>query len=132
MKILVFGITGQVGREICRCSWPTDVRLVSMGRSDVDLADFTAVACVIHSSRPDFVINAAAYTAVDKAEEEEALATAINGTAVGVLAEEAKKHKALFIHYSTDYVFPGTGEQPYSESDATGPQHVYGASKQGG
>ena len=125
MKLLVFGKTGQVARELARLA--PEARYV--GRDEADLSDPGACAALIGQLEPDMVINAAAYTAVDKAEDEEGLATIINGTAPMAMAEAAHKIGAPFVHISTDYVFDGTGEAPWSVTDTTAPIGAYGRSK---
>lgn len=107
-------------------------RVVALDRTGCDLTDFDALRDVVRSVRPDVVVNPAAYTAVDKAETESELAFAINGIAPGVLAEEVRALGSLLVHYSTDYVFAGTGDAPYLESDAVGPLSIYGKSKLAG
>jgi len=131
LKILVTGKRGQVGWELQRTLMPLG-RVFAVDRESMNLADSSAIVQTIAHLKPDVIVNAAAYTAVDKAETEQALAMQINGQAVQVLAEEAKKHKALLIHYSTDYVFDGTKSQPYSENDTTAPVNYYGVSKLAG
>ena len=132
MKILLFGKGGQVGWELQRSLAPLG-ELVALGSSSRDLCgDFTdleGLAGTVRSIAPDVIVNAAAWTAVDKAESESELARTINAAAPGVLAREAKALGAWLIHYSTDYVFDGSGEQPWREEDATGPLNVYGATK---
>lgn len=131
MKLLVTGRTGQVGWELARSLMPLgDVILVD--RTHCDFSRPQTLAPLIRDCRPDVIVNAAAYTAVDKAEQEEALATTINGTAAGVLANEARKAGALLVHYSTDYVFDGTKPSPYVEDDAPNPLNAYGRSKLAG
>jgi dTDP-4-dehydrorhamnose reductase len=103
-----------------------------MDRKACDLSRLSDLPGVIRSVKPDIIVNAAAYTAVDKAESEEELATVVNGTAVGVIAEEARRLGALFIHYSTDYVFDGTKNSPYTEIDSPNPINAYGRSKLAG
>lgn len=122
--ILVFGKTGQVATELARQG---DV--VTLGRDQADLSDPAACAQIIRDSKPSAVINAAAYTAVDKAEEEEALATVINGEAPTAMAKACAELDIPFVHISTDYVFDGSGEAPWMPSDATGPLGAYGRSK---
>jgi dTDP-4-dehydrorhamnose reductase len=100
-----------------------------MDRSALDLTDAAAIRARVRESRPDAIVNAAAYTAVDRAETEPDLAFATNGVAPGVLAEEAKRLGALLVHYSTDYVFDGTKVEPYIEDDTPNPLSVYGRSK---
>jgi dTDP-4-dehydrorhamnose reductase len=126
--ILVTGKNRQVGWELQR-SLSHLGRLVACDRSGLDLADSAAIRSEIQRIKPDVIVNAAAYTAVDKAEEDVAAASQINALAPGVIAEEAKKLGCLVIHYSTDYVFNGEKSSPYTEDDETGPVNVYGRSK---
>ncbi|WP_454824704.1 dTDP-4-dehydrorhamnose reductase [Paraburkholderia xenovorans] len=127
MKILVTGATGQVGWEATR-SVSVLGNAVAGDRSVVDLSHPETLGSTLDTIRPDVIVNAAAYTAVDRAEEEEALANRINGEAVGAIGRWARAHNALVIHYSTDYVFDGT-ELSYTERDATCPLNAYGRSK---
>jgi dTDP-4-dehydrorhamnose reductase len=106
--------------------------VLAMDRKACDLSRPRDLPRVIREAKPDIIVNAAAYTAVDKAEDEEKLATLVNGTAVGVLAEEARRHRILFVHYSTDYVFDGTKDSPYTEGDTPNPINAYGRSKLAG
>jgi dTDP-4-dehydrorhamnose reductase len=136
--ILLLGVGGQTGFELRRCLAPLGP-VVSFGRCDADLADGAALARLIRDLHPSLIVNAAAYNAVDKAEEEERLAHAINGEAPGILAEEARRIGAAFVHYSTDYVFGGEvyrdddGEpRPYQEDDPPAPLSAYGRSKLAG
>lgn len=131
MKILITGKTGQVGHELER-SLRSLGDVIALDRSQLDLADFDQIRRVLSDVRPDWIINPAAYTAVDKAETEPDLALRINGVAPGILAEEAKKIHAAVIHYSTDYVFDGNKPTPYLASDATCPLNVYGETKLAG
>jgi dTDP-4-dehydrorhamnose reductase len=131
LKVLLTGRSGQVGYELARLL-PSMGDVVSTGRADVDLADADAIRRVVRAAKPQLVVNAAAYTAVDKAESEAELAMRINGAAPGVLAEEAKRLGALLVHYSTDYVFDGTKSTAYVEDDAPNPLSVYGSSKLAG
>lgn len=131
MKILLIGKHGQVAWELQRTLAPLG-EVVAVGRSDANLADETAVRKLVGEVRPDVVVNAAAYTAVDKAETEKELCHQINATLPGVLAEEARKLGALLVHYSTDYVFDGSKTTPYVESDVTNPLGTYGATKLAG
>jgi dTDP-4-dehydrorhamnose reductase len=132
MKILLTGNTGQVGWELER-SLMTLGTVITAGRSGadmtMDLSQPDAVRAVVRSVRPDLIVNPAAYTAVDLAESEPALAMAINGVAPGVLAVEAKQLGCGLIHYSTDYVFDGAQSQSYVETDLPNPQSVYGQTK---
>ena len=133
-RILVTAPAGQVGWELRRTLAPLG-EVVAAGRSGplaLDLADPDRIRAVVREVRPDLVVNAAAYTAVDKAEEERDLAMAVNATAPGILAEEAARLGAPLIHYSTDYVFDGTKGTPYVEDDAPNPVNVYGESKLAG
>lgn len=111
MRLLITGTDGQVGWELRRSLAPLG-EVIGMDRNACDLSRPKDLPHIIRETHPDIVVNAAAYTAVDKAEEEEALATMINGVAVGVIAEEARKLGALLIHYSTDYVFDGAKDGP--------------------
>jgi dTDP-4-dehydrorhamnose reductase len=106
--------------------------VVALDRRRCDLSQPELLPDLIRSIKPDIIVNAAAYTAVDKAEQEEKLATTVNGTAVGVLAEESRKAGILLLHYSTDYVFDGVKETPYTEEDAPNPINAYGRSKLAG
>ncbi|WP_428514411.1 dTDP-4-dehydrorhamnose reductase [Roseovarius sp.] len=128
MNTLVFGSSGQVATELRR-SAPDATFL---GRDSADLTDPAACAAAIAAHRPDLVINAAAYTAVDRAEEEEALAHIINADAPGAMARAAAELGVPFVHISTDYVFEGTGTRPWAPSDATAPQNAYGRTKLAG
>ncbi|WP_085315172.1 dTDP-4-dehydrorhamnose reductase [Derxia lacustris] len=130
-RILVTGCDGQVGWELLRSCQPLG-EVTGVNRAQCNLAEPAALRAALAAHRPDVILNAAAYTAVDKAESEEALATAINGDAVGVIAEFAAATGALVIHYSTDYVFDGSGNTPHSESDPTAPVNAYGRSKLAG
>lgn len=131
MKILITGAAGQLGRELRRSLAPLG-EVVACDHRQLDLAAPDALRATMREIAPDLIVNAAAWTAVDKAESEPDAAHAINATAPGILAEEAKRSGAQLIHYSTDYVFDGSGERPWTESDATGPLSVYGQSKLAG
>lgn len=122
--ILVFGKTGQVATELQRLGG-----CMALGRDDVDLSDPAACAAAINKFAPNAVINAAAYTTVDRAEDEEYLATAINGEAPTVMAIACAALGIPLVHISTDYVFKGTGNTPYRPYDTTEPQNTYGRSK---
>ncbi len=128
MTILLLGKDGQVGWQLQRSLAPHGP-VVACGRAECDLGNLDQLRSVIRQIKPSVIVNAAAYTAVDRAESEKMLAICINGEAPGVLAEEAALVGALLIHYSTDYVFDGQKGTPYVESDGTGPQCVYGSSK---
>lgn len=130
-RILITGKTGQVGYELER-SLQGLGEIIALDRSQMDLADLDQVRDVIRRIKPTLIVNPAAYTAVDKAESEPELALRINGEAPGVMAEEAKKLGAAMIHYSTDYVFDGSKDGPYVETDPTCPINVYGSSKLAG
>ncbi|MFC4276071.1 dTDP-4-dehydrorhamnose reductase [Achromobacter aloeverae] len=136
MKILLLGCNGQVGWELQRSLAPLG-QVTALGRATSgdlcgDLSDADGLARTVQVVAPDVIVNAAAYTGVDKAESEEDLARMINGDAPGVLARAAAKTGALLVHYSTDYVFDGSGETPWREDDHTGPLSVYGSSKLAG
>lgn len=130
-KILVIGKNGQLGFELQR-SLTTLGEVVAVGSAECNLADAESIRTLVRSVRPRIIVNAAAYTAVDKAETEIDLAMAINAHAPGILGEEAARIGAWVIHYSTDYVFDGKAERPYAESDTTNPLSVYGRSKLAG
>jgi dTDP-4-dehydrorhamnose reductase len=127
-KILQIGTKGQLGWELLRTCAPLG-EVVALDYPDVDLSDSIGLRELVRSVKPDIIINAAAYTNVDKAESEPELARAINATGPGVLAEEAKKFNAVLVHYSTDYVFDGTKGSPYVETDQPNPLNVYGQTK---
>lgn len=130
-RILLIGQDGQVGKELlCRLS-PLGM-VVGVGRSQLDLTDIAAIEPLIQKSAPDLIVNAAAYTAVDKAESEPEAAYAANGTAPGTMANVAQSLGVPLIHISTDYVFDGCKNTPYLETDATNPLGIYGKSKQAG
>lgn len=136
MKILLLGRGGQVGWELQRSLAPLG-ELVALGSGSEDglSGDFTdpeGVARAIRTVRPDAIVNAAAHTAVDKAETEADKAAQVNAVTPGVIAEEAAKLGAWLVHYSTDYVFDGSGTRPWREDDATGPLSVYGRTKLAG
>lgn len=130
-RILVTGADGQVGRALLN-KFDGAAELVPCNRSVLDLSRPTEIRTKVREVAPDVILNAGAYTAVDRAESERDLAMAINGHAPGVLAEEAKRAGALLVHYSTDYVFDGSKSEPWVEDDATNPLSVYGASKLAG
>jgi dTDP-4-dehydrorhamnose reductase len=128
MKILLTGGRGQVGYELERCLQGLG-EVVAPGRERLDLSDLAQVRDVVRALRPGLIVNAAAYTAVDRAESEPALAHVVNAEAPGVLAEEARRLGAALVHFSTDYVFDGSKDGPYVESDAAAPLNVYGRTK---
>jgi len=130
-KVLLFGKVGQVGWELRRTLAPMS-QLTCVDYPDVDFTNPESVRRQIELAAPDFIINAAAYTAVDKAESETALATKINAEAPGIMAAEAKKRGALLVHYSTDYVFDGNKTTPYVEEDAPNPLGAYARTKHAG
>ena len=132
MKILLFGKGGQVGWELQRSLAPLgEVIALDFDSTEHcgDLTNLQGIAQTIRTIAPDVIVNAAAHTAVDKAESEPELARTINALAPGVIAQEAKRNNAWLIHYSTDYVFDGSGDKPWLETDPTGPLSVYGATK---
>lgn len=129
--ILVTGKNGQVGYELQRSLMSLGA-VIAVHRNRMNLADNDSIRAAITQIKPDVIVNAAAYTAVDKAETEQQAAMQVNGIAPGVLAEEAKKLDALLIHYSTDYVYDGTKTGVYKETDNTNPVNYYGVSKLAG
>ena len=132
MKILLFGRNGQVGWELQRSLAPLGELVALDSHSPEQCGDFTDLEGIVRTVRavaPDVIVNAAAHTSVDKAESEPELARTINALAPGVLAREAKLGNAWLIHYSTDYVFDGSGDQPRLETDAVAPLNVYGSTK---
>ncbi|BAZ22462.1 dTDP-4-dehydrorhamnose reductase [Kalymmatonema gypsitolerans NIES-4073] len=137
MRILLTGSTGQVGWELQR-TLMTIGEVIPVGRElsssglFIDLSQPDTIRHVIREVQPDLIVNPAAYTAVDKAESEPELAMAVNGTAPGVIAEEAKHLGAGIVHYSTDYVFNGNHTTPYTEQDEPEPQNIYGKTKLAG
>ena len=127
-KILQIGTKGQLGWELLRTCAPLG-EVIALDYPTVDLSDSAGLRELVRSTNPDIIINAAAYTNVDKAESEPELARAINATGPGILAEEAKKINAVLLHYSTDYVFDGTKGSPYVETDQPNPLNGYGLTK---
>jgi dTDP-4-dehydrorhamnose reductase len=131
MRILLTGVTGQLGQELMP-------RLRELGevfgasRAECDLGSVPAIRSLVAAVQPAVIVNAAAYTAVDEAEQQQELAYAINCKAAGVLADEARRWDAMLVHYSTDYVFDGSKAEAYTEEDTTAPRNVYGASKLAG
>src|SRR5882672_9719479 len=128
MNILVTGRNGQVGWELERALAPLG-DIAATDRSALDLEHSDSIRETVRNLRPGLIVNAAAYTAVDRAESEPDVAMAVNGVAPGVLAEEARRLGVLLVHYSTDYVFSGEKTSAYVEDDATGPLSVYGRTK---
>ena len=131
MRILLLGKNGQVGWELQRALAPLG-ELVACGSAEADLRDPAALAGLVKRVKPQLIVNAAAHTAVDRCESEPERAMAINAQAPGLLAREAAALDALLVHYSTDYVFDGSGSRPWAEADATGPLNIYGRSKLAG
>jgi dTDP-4-dehydrorhamnose reductase len=134
LRVLLLGANGQVGWELRRSLAPLGemIALDRQALGDADFAQPESLAALVDRVAPDAIVNAAAHTAVDKAESEPELATALNATAPGVLARAAARSGALFVHYSTDYVFDGSGTQARNEDAATGPLGVYGRTKLAG
>ena len=131
MKILLTGKNGQVGAELTQLL-PRLGEVIAFDSQQLNLTKLEEVRRAIRRIQPQIIVNAAAYTAVDQAEKEEALAHAINAEAPGVMAEEAKKIGALLVHFSTDYVFDGAKTTPYTEEDRPNPINIYGLTKLGG
>jgi dTDP-4-dehydrorhamnose reductase len=130
-RVLVTGADGQVGRALLE-SFRESAEVIGCNRASLDLTDTDRIREMVRNVAPDVIVNAGAYTAVDRAESEHELAFDINARAPGILAEEAHRASALLIHYSTDYVFNGSKQGPWAEDDATDPLSVYGASKLAG
>lgn len=131
MKLLLTGGNGQLGFELQRSLAPL-ADIVVVGSAECDVSDEAALRAMIQQVRPDGIINPAAYTGVDRAESDQAMARKVNADAPRIMGEEATKLGAFVIHYSTDYVFEGVGESFYKETDATMPQNVYGLTKRDG
>lgn len=129
--ILLLGKNGQVGWDLQKALAPLG-KLVALDVEDLDLTQPDAIRETVRNIRPHLIVNAAAYTAVDKAEEEPQLAMALNAEAPAILAEEAQRSGAALVHYSTDYVYDGEKDEPYTEADAPNPLSVYGKSKLAG
>lgn len=132
LRVLITGAHGQVGSELTRCLWPDWAQVLAFGSSDLDIADRGRVLDVAAQTNPDVIVNAAAYTAVDKAESEPERAAAVNADGVEYLAEAADEVDALLVHVSTDYVFDGTKADWYTEEDERNPLGVYGMTKSDG
>ena len=130
LRIVVTGKTGQVGKALC-ARLKDDHEVTALGREDLDLETWEITSSLIEACAPDLIINAAAYTDVEKAEDEEGIAYRINTELPERLAKQAKRHNAGFIHFSTDYVFDGTNPEPYIETDRPNPINAYGRSKLG-
>ncbi len=128
MKVLVAGAGGQLGRALIE-SVPSTIELIARDRRSLDVADRDAIGRAIESLEPAVVVNATAYTAVDKAEAESELAHRINAEAPGWIAEACRRHGSRLVHVSTDFVFDGRAARPYRPHDPTGPLSVYGATK---
>jgi dTDP-4-dehydrorhamnose reductase len=128
MRALIFGAAGMLGTDL-RATAPSGTTVIALDLAEADITDRAQVAAALHDARPDWVINAAAYTAVDRAESERAIAEAVNGIAPGYIAEEAVRRGVALVHYSTDYVFAGTATSPYREDDPVAPVNAYGESK---
>lgn len=130
-RFLILGAHGQLGIEL-QSAFHDAGHVTACGRSICDLGDPLSIRAVIREARPDIILNAAAYTAVDRAESEAEIAMQVNGDAPGMLAEEAMRYDALLIHYSTDYVFDGSKFGPWVEEDPVFPLNIYGATKLAG
>lgn len=130
-NLLIFGKDGQLGHELVRAFQPL-AHVVPLGREDCDITDGEALGRVIQVCRPAIIINAAAFTDVERAQHEAVSAVAVNALAVGCMAAQARRSQALLVHFSSDYIFSGDCVLPYSEHDAAGPLSVYGRSKLAG
>lgn len=128
MRALIFGASGMLGSDLCAAA-PRGTSLIPLDIADADITDRAQVAAMLREARPDWVINAAAYTAVDRAETEQKMAEAVNGLAPGYIAEEAARRGIALVHVSTDYVFAGTATAPYREEDPVAPMNAYGEGK---
>lgn len=132
MRVLLFGANGQVGREMTALAAERGIDLVARDRAGADITDPVSLARAFKDARPDIVINAAAYTAVDKAESETEAAARVNAAAPGLIAERCAREGVPLVHISTDYVFDGTKTSPYVEADPIAPLGVYGRTKAAG
>ncbi len=130
--VIIFGGTGLLGQSLTKALRDVGAKAIALSSQDCDLLDFTTCETVLNNTNPDLIINAAAYTQVDLAEDEEELAVILNSTIPPRLAEEAKKRRIPFLHYSTDFVFRGDKRKPYTVDDAPGAISVYGSSKEKG
>ncbi|HAV78536.1 MAG TPA: dTDP-4-dehydrorhamnose reductase [Anaerolineae bacterium] len=128
MKIVLFGKDGQLGWEMQHIL-PSLGEVIALGRKELDISDIPALQTTLKQIKPTLIINASAYTEVDRAETESELAYTVNALAPGLMAESARKLQAVFIHYSTDYIFDGTSNIPYKENNMPRPLNVYGKSK---
>ncbi len=128
MHVLILGGSGMLGRDLVRAS-PPEITIHASDIDEIDISRPVAVAEVLERTRPDWVVNAAAFTAVDRAEAEESVALAVNGEALRSIGAECSRRGVRVLHFSTDYVFPGTGSRPYLETDAVLPVNAYGRSK---
>jgi len=131
MRVLVLGAGGQVGRAVAQAA-PAGHEVITRTRAELDIGDEAAIARLLRETPVDWIVNGAAYTAVDRAESEPVQAQAVNGTAVGVLARSAARTGARLLHLSTDFVFDGRSNRAYLPGDATNPLSVYGATKLAG
>jgi len=129
--ILLFGSNGQLGSKL-KSVLSSRGKVHAVGHAELDLRDLTRLRALIHDTNPGLIVNAAAYTAVDAAESDAENAQLVNADAPRVMAEAAREHHALLVHYSTDYVFDGTAHKPYTEESPVSPLGVYGASKRAG
>ena len=128
MRIVLFGKNGQLGWEFQRIL-PILGEVIALGRNEVDVSDLHEIQKSLDELKPDLIINTSAYTDVDQAEKKSEMAMKVNAIAPGVMAEAARKNGTVFIHYSTDYVFDGNTDRPYTEKDLANPLNVYGKSK---
>src|ERR1700719_2862782 len=130
-SILLTGKTGQLGSELCRLL-PTLGKVIAPDRNDLDLREPEQIREIMRNAKPQLIVNAAAYTAVDAAETDQTAAIAVNAEAPRLLAEEAKKLGSILVHFSTDYVFDGSKKTPYVETDSPNPLNAYGRTKLAG